>query len=347
MIVLRALVWYAAIFSFAYSVYFHLSDQQLPEGILSDGPLPAWDSGVSFKSVRVDPTLELSVAMAGPEDAERVIIFVHGFPDMKVSWKPHVGYFANRGYRVMAFDTRGNGGSQPTGDGGYLSLDMVIRDITGLIDATNCQGKEVYLVCHDWGAVPAWGVAVNAPTKITGLISYSVPHPHLYMTYNLETMPMALRKIWYFLYWGATTPLGLWKSQRNDFGWFKSFIWGTSEPGTFSRAEVDELVDNMRARDDQMFSWYQMGFRWMVEFLLPVESPFGTVWSGPRPAKVPVLQLFGAGDAYISQEMAIPGVRSEYIPAGSHTIMYDASHWLPHERPLETCRDISHWIESR
>eukprot|EP00009_Paramoeba_aestuarina_P007275 CAMPEP_0201515354 /NCGR_PEP_ID=MMETSP0161_2-20130828/6945_1 /ASSEMBLY_ACC=CAM_ASM_000251 /TAXON_ID=180227 /ORGANISM="Neoparamoeba aestuarina, Strain SoJaBio B1-5/56/2" /LENGTH=347 /DNA_ID=CAMNT_0047912153 /DNA_START=22 /DNA_END=1065 /DNA_ORIENTATION=- len=329
----------------AYVFYFLFSDQQLDESLLTKEPLEPWGDGVTFSKIRVDSTLELSVAQAGPEDAEKAVVFVHGFPDLMDSWKPHVKYFASRGFRAIAFDTRGNGGSQPSDDS--FTIDTLTLDVVHLIDELKLRenGKEVFLVCHDWGAVPAWGVAVNYPDSISGLIAYSVPHPHLYMTYNLKRLPFSLRKIWYFLFWGGTTPVALWKSQRNEFGWFKNFIWGTATPGTFSVDEVNQLVDNMKQRGDNMFSWYRMGFWWMVEFVVPTDSPFGTLWSGPRPAQVPVLQLFGSRDAYISQEMAVPGVDPQYVPVGGgHSVMYYSSHWLPHEKPVETCREIDRWI---
>ncbi len=48
---------------------------------------------------------------AGPEDGP-LIVFVHGWPELAISWRHQIETFAALGYRVVAPDMRGYGRSQ-------------------------------------------------------------------------------------------------------------------------------------------------------------------------------------------------------------------------------------------
>jgi dipeptidyl aminopeptidase/acylaminoacyl peptidase len=58
----------------------------------------------------------LHVNDAGPKDASKLIVFIHGFPETGlVCWKHQIFHFANQGYRVIAPDSRGtNTSTHPT-----------------------------------------------------------------------------------------------------------------------------------------------------------------------------------------------------------------------------------------
>ena len=54
--------------------------------------------------------IELHVATAGPADGEPVIL-VHGFPELWYSWRHQLAALGDAGYRAIALDQRGYGGS--------------------------------------------------------------------------------------------------------------------------------------------------------------------------------------------------------------------------------------------
>ena len=82
---------------------------------------------------------------------------------------------AQAGYRVWAPDLRGYGGTvRPTGIDAY-SLESLMDDVNGLLDAANVQ--RAILVGHDWGGIIAWYYAMRSPSRVEALVIMNAPHP--------------------------------------------------------------------------------------------------------------------------------------------------------------------------
>lgn len=121
------------------------------------------------------------------------VLLLHGFPDTHEVWRKQIGVLAAAGYRVVAPDLRGYGGTEaPRGVDAY-TLDKLRADVLALLDVL--QIDRVDLVGHDWGALIAWQLATLAPSRVRRLVVLSVGHPsaiaragvmqHLRMTYVL------------------------------------------------------------------------------------------------------------------------------------------------------------------
>lgn len=117
--------------------------------------------------------LSFRVAMAGA--GERLVLCLHGFPESAVSWRYQMEPLAQAGYRVWAPDLRGYGGTaRPTGIEAY-SLESLMGDVGGLLDAANA--KRATLVGHDWGGIIAWYYALRHPGRVEALVIMNAPHP--------------------------------------------------------------------------------------------------------------------------------------------------------------------------
>jgi pimeloyl-ACP methyl ester carboxylesterase len=117
--------------------------------------------------------IELSVHLAGPE-AGQPLLLVHGWPELAYSWKNQISVLAEAGYRVIAPDLRGFGGSDcPDGIDAY-AIDALIADLTGLLDALGHE-KAVW-VGHDWGGIITWHAAMLAADRFDGVIGVNTPH---------------------------------------------------------------------------------------------------------------------------------------------------------------------------
>ena len=104
--------------------------------------------------------IKLHVVMAGPEDGQPVIL-LHGFPEFWYGWRKQIPALAEAGYRVIVPDQRGyNLSDKPKGARSYR-VDILVKDILGLIDALGYD--KVHLIGHDWGAIVAWALAVWHP----------------------------------------------------------------------------------------------------------------------------------------------------------------------------------------
>ena len=101
------------------------------------------------------------------------VVLLHGFPELAYSWRHQVPALAAAGYRAIAPDQRGYGmSSKPDGVSEY-SIQHLIGDVTGLLDALDIE--RAIIVGHDWGALLAWQMALLVPERMSGLIALNIP----------------------------------------------------------------------------------------------------------------------------------------------------------------------------
>ncbi|OGN49754.1 MAG: alpha/beta hydrolase [Caulobacterales bacterium RIFOXYB1_FULL_67_16] len=114
------------------------------------------------------------VLEAGFEDPNApLVLLIHGFPELGVSWRPQVQALSQAGYHVAAPDMRGYGGTdKPEGVAAYSILHLVgdIVDLVRALGKTRCV-----VVGHDWGAPVAWHCALLRPDLFTAVAGLSVP----------------------------------------------------------------------------------------------------------------------------------------------------------------------------
>ena len=92
--------------------------------------------------------LRFEVDVCGSGD--RLALCLHGFPEHSFSWRYQLPMLADLGYTAWAPNLRGYGhSSRPEGIEAY-SLENLLADVAGLIDAAG--RREVVLLAHDWGA---------------------------------------------------------------------------------------------------------------------------------------------------------------------------------------------------
>lgn len=107
-------------------------------------------------------------AGAGP-----LVLLIHGFPELAISWRPQIAAVSAAGYRVVAPDMRGygqTGGPQRTEDYSILHLVGDMVDLVRALGETEC-----IVVGHDWGAAVAWHCALMRPDLFRAVAGLSVP----------------------------------------------------------------------------------------------------------------------------------------------------------------------------
>ena len=116
--------------------------------------------------------VRLRVAEAGPRDGP-VVILAHGFPELAYSWRHQIPALAAAGYRVLAPDQRGYGGSSRPPAVESYDIAALTGDLVGLLDAVGAQRGAV--IGHDWGAVVAWSTPLLHPGRVAAVAGLSVP----------------------------------------------------------------------------------------------------------------------------------------------------------------------------
>jgi pimeloyl-ACP methyl ester carboxylesterase len=109
----------------------------------------------------------------GAQDAP-LIVFVHGWPELSVSWRHQLPCFADLGFRAIAPDMRGYGRSSVYQRHEDYALEHAVRDMLELLHALGRE-KAVW-VGHDWGSPVVWSMASHHPDRCFGVANLCVPY---------------------------------------------------------------------------------------------------------------------------------------------------------------------------
>jgi pimeloyl-ACP methyl ester carboxylesterase len=115
--------------------------------------------------------MRFHVAEAGDPQAPPIVL-THGWPQHWWIWR-HVIPALAPAYRLIAWDLRGLGWSDPAPDGDYTKTAMA-DDLLGVMDALELE--RVGLIGHDWGAFSGMLACLKAPDRFRGMVSCSIPH---------------------------------------------------------------------------------------------------------------------------------------------------------------------------
>jgi len=259
--------------------------------------------------------IKLHVMESGPADGP-MILFLHGFPEFWYAWRKQIGYFAQKGYLVVAPDQRGyNLSDKPEGVAAY-KIDELAKDIIGLIDA---YGREqVFLVGHDWGASVSWWVALKYPERIKKLVILNVPHPKV-MAKHVFTDTEQMKKSWYIFYFqipGAVEHL----ASSQNYEWVIQLITTSANPGAFTSQELEEYrkAFSQPGAFSAMVNWYRAMVQTKQE---PLKSFDVTM---------PMILMWGEDDVAMLTQLADESM--PFCKQGRLIKMPGVSHWIQHEQ---------------
>ena len=293
--------------------------------------------------------VQLRVIDAGERGAP-VVVLAHGFPELAYSWRHQIPALAEAGYRVLAPDQRGYGGSsKPVAVDAYNIVELS-ADIVGLLD--DVDAERAVIVGHDFGGVVAWGAPLLHPDRFAGVVGLSVPpvpRPKVPTT-------QAFRKVFgdnffYILYFQEPGPADAELNRdpattmRKLMGSLSTpdeaaalrmlapgpegFIDRIPEPGGLpdwiSQDEFDHYVAEFtRTGFTAPLNWYRCFDR---NWELTATTPAATI-------AVPSLFIGGAADPTLAYT---PRHRVRDVVSGDYreVMIEGAGHWLQQERPAE------------
>jgi pimeloyl-ACP methyl ester carboxylesterase len=271
--------------------------------------------------------VQLHVVQAGPKSGIPILL-LHGFPEFWYGWRKQIPVLAQAGCRVIVPDQRGyHLSDKPKGIKPY-SVDTLVEDICGLIDALDYE--KVNLVGHDWGAAIAWMLAIKYPERLHRLGIINVPHPAVmrrFLARDFEQMRRSLYAVFFQLPWLPETILeiGNWSVAAN----------GIRRSGR-GNAFTDEDLETYKEAWSQpgamtaMLNWYRASVRYP-----------------PQPTNdmrvhVRTLMLWGVKDVALSRRMARPSL--DYCDDGTPIFFPDATHWVQHEESEEVNRRLLEFV---
>lgn len=110
---------------------------------------------------------------AGPSGATPMI-FVHGWPELSISWRHQLPVFGAMGLRAVAPDMRGYGRSSVYRHHDAYAQREIVADMIALLDHLGAD-KAIW-VGHDWGSPVVWSLAQQHPERCHGVASLCVPY---------------------------------------------------------------------------------------------------------------------------------------------------------------------------
>jgi pimeloyl-ACP methyl ester carboxylesterase len=267
-------------------------------------------------------SLRFEALECGPDGGELVLL-LHGFPQLALSWRPVLEQLGRHGYHAVAPDQRGySPGAQPDGVGAYR-LDKLLADALGMADALGA--RRFHLIGHDWGGIVGWAAAATAPSRLLSLSVLSTPHPRAYVGALLRS-PQLVRSGYIALFNIPLVP---------------ELLLGAAGGALLRRAltssglpddRADHYVDELRKRRalGLALNWYRA---------LALSRPL------VGPSAVPTLYVWSDGDTALDGAAARATSRHVRAPY-RFEVLEGISHWIPETAPGPAGRLILEHLES-
>ena len=309
----------------------------------------------------------------GREDAPP-IIFVHGWPELSISWRHQLPCFAALGFRAIAPDMRGYGRSSQYSRFEDYALEHSVADMLELLAALGAE-KAVW-VGHDWGSPVVWNLASHHPDKCIGVVNLCVPYlAHGFMLQKF--LPLVDRSI----YPEAQYPYGQWEYMRfyeesfeeatagfeADIGKVVKLLFRAGSPdgrgkpavtahvrnqgGWFPGGIVPDLPIDTTVLTEEDYRKYvaalsRTGFFGPNSWYMNHErnGRFGTKEVNDGQLAMPVLFLHAAYDytvETVDSRLAKP-MRKDCLKLSE--VVVQSGHWMAQEKPASVNAAIARWL---
>lgn len=266
-----------------------------------------------------------------------LVVLLHGFPQFWWAMREPLTQIAAAGYRCVAPDLRGYGGSDKP-PRGYDAVTLA-ADVAGLIRALG--GREAVLVGHDWGGFAAWTTAALHPGLVRGLVILSAAHP-LRARAALFTDPggqlRASKPLLAFqLPWWPERALVARTGERvaQLLQAWSVAPWADDEALRRYREHI--CIPHVAHSALEYFRW------WMRSQFRPDGARFARLLRRCR-IRVPTLQVHGDADPHVLPRTAAGSGR--YVDGWySWRVVDGAGHFLTEEKPKLVCQEVLHWLD--
>ena len=264
------------------------------------------------------------------------VLLLHGFPTFWWTWRRQLTPLAEAGYRAIAMDLRGYGGSDHPPDG-YDPRTMA-ADVAGVIRSLGIT--DAVIVGHGWGGVTAWSTAVLEPEVVRAIVPVSMPHPRrlrasiLSNRHQRRAMNYALGFQLPFLPERSLTAADGARIVELIAGWSGDASWLDDDTATTYRAAF------LRWPTAHTSVEYH---RWAVRSIIRPDG-LGYMSLMEAPVQCPVLQVHGTGDPMILAS-SVDG-SEDYVRAAYSRVDLDAGHYPHEERPEVFTAALLEWLAS-
>ena len=275
-----------------------------------------------------------SPGTSGSEDAPLVVL-LHGFPEFWWCWRAQLPALAEAGYRAVAMDLRGYGGSDKTPDG-YDPVTLA-QDVAGVVKALG--ERSAVLVGHGWGGYVAWATATLHRREVSALAVAAAPHPAAMLT-GLRRQPGAAALRHVLAMQVPYLPERRLADARHRF--VRGHLDAWSSPASRFPDE-DVAATYQRAIGVWPSSHCALEYhRWLVRSRVRSDGrAFDRAMRAPVPQ--PVLAVYGADDPALPRG-AVPATRGHVTGPLTEHVLPGVGHFPPEEAPDTFSELLVDWL---
>lgn len=307
--------------------------------------------------------IRMAVHEAGNGAGRPPVVLCHGFPELAYSWRHQLPALADAGFRAIAPDQRGDGGTSRPAPIEAYSLGHLCGDLADLLDALEIE--RAVFVGHDWGGFVAWAMPVLFPERCAGVVGVCTPYTPFPSTDFLRQMfgddPEQMYMLWFQepgvaesyldprarlvfekLTVGGVDPakLAAAGTERKAGSTFNPFLGLEDLPELggplLSEEELEVYASTFR----------RTGFRGGINWYRNIDRNLAEHPEvGSRPLDLPTLMICAEWDPALPPALAATmGERCSDLEM--HTIA-KAGHWVQQEYPEEVNDLLIDWLSRR
>jgi len=271
-------------------------------------------AGTRMEETRLPSGLKMRWYARGPAHGAPIVLCLHGFPELAVSWRGQLAGLGDR-YLVVAPDMRGYGGTDAPPRVADYRMEHLCGDVLALIDVLG--GAPVHLVGHDWGGAVAWEVAQRTPMRLRTLSVLNCPPPGMLVREALRN-PRQLVRLWYMFVFQVPRIPGWWLRRDPERHMRKAFHEAAVRREVFTDEVLAPYVRQLRERGLPGINYYRAARPSLGE---------------PSPTPVPTRLIWGLGDPVLGPWFAEPAGYQAYASDFDRVVIEDAGHWVQQEAP--------------
>ncbi|MGB5245350.1 MAG: alpha/beta hydrolase [Woeseia sp.] len=314
---------------------------------------------IEFPDARIVETngIRLAVYEAG---SGPLVILLHGFPELAFSWRHQLPALTAAGYRAVAPDLRGYGGSDKPKAVKQYRQEAIFDDIEGLLQALG--ETEAVFIAHDWGALIAWQMALVRPQLMRGLIALNIPFLPRRDRDPIKVMRERLGPNFYIVNFQDSDEADhLFDSDP------RRFIERLMRKGGVTRKQFNALPDerkivNMiatmkldRLRGKPLLTDAELdvyarafaagGFTGPINWYRNWSRNWRAMKDVDQTVRIPALFIGAENDVVVTPQQIT--AMSKYVQDLESHVFDDCGHWLQQEKPAETNALILDWLRRR
>jgi pimeloyl-ACP methyl ester carboxylesterase len=238
------------------------------------------------------------------------VLLVHGWPDTHAMWDAQVKALNDAGFRTIAPDLRGFGGSDKPDAVDEYAIPLLFGDMLGVVDHLGID--RLHVVGHDWGAAVAWVFAMLVPDRVQSVTALSVGHPASFSNAGMEQR----ERSWYMLLFQFRDVAEQWLT-KNDWTNFRE--WS-------GHPDVAEV--RTRLADPALLTSTLNLYRANV----PAEALLADPLDVP-PFPGPAMGIWSSGDRHLTEAQML-GSAAYVSGPFRYERLDDVGHWMTLEAPV-------------